>query len=111
MNINTETGFGTTLDLEVDCKNSPNINILIQSTENTLNQQLIQEKEIRSTEKRMVSAGVESLPVIVQKDDQLEQQLIPYYKKIKWDEVASGVYNMLPKQKLSGVNRQNEHPQ
>ncbi|KAJ3650187.1 hypothetical protein Zmor_021890 [Zophobas morio] len=72
MNINTKTGFGTTLDLEVDCKNSPNINILIQSTENTLNR----EKEIRSTQEHVVPAGVESLPVIVQQDDQLEQQLM-----------------------------------
>ena len=76
MNINTETGFGTTLDLEVDCKNSPNTNILIQSTENTLNQELIQEKEIWSTEEHIVLAGVESLPVIVQKDNQLEQQFM-----------------------------------
>ncbi|KAJ3644311.1 hypothetical protein Zmor_026977 [Zophobas morio] len=76
MNINTETGFGTTLDLEVDCKNSPNTNILTQSTENTLNQELIQEKEIRSTEEHIVPAGVEYCSSIVQKHVQLEQQLM-----------------------------------
>ncbi|XP_063913087.1 UDP-glycosyltransferase UGT4-like [Zophobas morio] len=46
------------MDPEVDCKNSPNTNILIQSIENTLNQELIQEKEIRSTEEHIIPATI-----------------------------------------------------